>query len=99
MFNTWMDTSNVGRTTSRPFCGWGFEAIVEVGGGWEESAWDERCEEEAEPLPRANLCSHGKWTPKFFRVASSPLLSLHPHLVKCAQRRNRVSVRVENSHR
>ena len=38
MFKTWMNTSNVGRTTSRPFCDWDVEAIVEVGGGCEESA-------------------------------------------------------------
>jgi hypothetical protein len=37
MFNAWMNTSNVGRTTSRPFCGRDVEAIVEVRGGCEES--------------------------------------------------------------
>jgi hypothetical protein len=48
MFKAWMNTSNVGRTASRPFCGWDVEAI----GRCEESAWDAGCEKEAESLSR-----------------------------------------------
>ena len=40
MVKAWMNTSNVGRTKSRPLCWWDVEAIVEVDGGCEESAWD-----------------------------------------------------------
>ena len=35
-----MNTSNVGRMISRVLYRWDVEAIVEVGGGCEESAWD-----------------------------------------------------------
>jgi hypothetical protein len=66
MFKAWMNTSNVGRMTSR----W-LEAIIEVGGGCEESAWDAGCEIELEPepLPRANI-PFDVVALKFFRIES-----------------------------
>ena len=39
MFKTWMKTSNVVKTPSRPFCCWDVEAIVGTRGGREESGW------------------------------------------------------------
>ena len=44
MSKAWMKTPNVLRTPSRPFCCWD-EAIVEIRGGCEDSAWDEGCRE------------------------------------------------------
>ena len=49
MFKTWMKTSNVGRTASRPSCRWDVEAIIVTCGGCEEGAWEAGCEEEPEP--------------------------------------------------
>ena len=46
-----MTTSNVERTTSRPFDRLG-EAIVGTRGGREEIGWDRGCQEEAEPQPQ-----------------------------------------------
>ena len=48
MFRTWINTSSVGRTRSRPSDRLKVEAIVGAGGGCEESAWDGSCTEEAE---------------------------------------------------
>jgi len=39
-----MTTSNVERTSSRPFCRWEVEAIVEIRGSCEKSAWGGGCE-------------------------------------------------------
>ena len=51
MFKAWMNTSNVGKITSRPFSWWGVEAIA----GGEEGAWDTGCEEDPES-PALSIC-------------------------------------------
>jgi hypothetical protein len=62
-FKAWINASNVGKTTSRSFCGSDVEAIVEGGGIWcEESARAPGCEKEPEALPHANI--------RFIAVAS-----------------------------
>jgi hypothetical protein len=59
MFRAWMKTSSVGRTTSRPFCGWDVEAIVEVRGEYEESRAG--CQEDPERWQFASIiASHSR---------------------------------------
>ena len=43
-FTTCMHPSNVERRWSRPLCRWDVEAIVEICGGYEESAYGTGCE-------------------------------------------------------
>jgi hypothetical protein len=79
MFNAWMNTSNVGRTTSRPFCGWDVEAIAE---GVRTRASDERL---------LRLKKHTETCP--FDAAAQILVNcfcvdgqLELQLVECAQK-------------
>jgi hypothetical protein len=46
MSKAWMNTFNVVRTASRPFCDWDVEAIIKIRGRWENEARDK---EEPEP--------------------------------------------------